>query len=357
MTHAATNRPTDEHFRVLLFPVDGKPEVTWLASRWHIGDQEETDYRYQSFDVMSIPGLDAITMTPIQRNSRLKRNLINTIYICHRDTFLFDGSKPNRSIARVTSTQPGQYHDWRGPILAYGMTSLGIDLEECRDLDMDDFRHIFDYFLSYLYTPATAIQTIRAVRINCLGDQKMCNRPAFESVEILLTDPIFNNHDTSDIASRIGFPILTRRLPPNPVWANNKDSTIFNHVSPFNNRHATLLHLCCDPSPSSELTAGTLGWGFASIQWLNTVGSVLVLRQDTKPLHPLHVEALCRYCRYDIMPLFSHSMGEYAPEQPMKKNAVLAMICRPTFVISWYKLLDEKIKKGDEADAPYPYDA
>lgn len=352
MTHAATNRPTDEHFRVLLFPVDGKPEVTWLASRWHIVDQEKTDYRYQFFDLKSIPGLDAITVSPIQRNSRLKRNLINTIYICHRDTFLIDGSKPNRSVARVTSTKPGQCHDWRGPILAYGMTDLGIDLEECRDLNMDDFRHVFDYFLSYNYTPTTALQTIRAVRINCLGDQKLCNRPAFESVEVLPTDPIFNNHDTSDIANRIGFPILTRRLTPNPAWANNKDNTIFNHGSPFNNQDATFLHLCCDSSAS-----GTLGWGFAFLQWQNNVGSVLVLRQDMKPLHPLHVEALCNYCRYDIMPLFSHSMGEYAPEEPMTKKAVLAMICRPTFVISWYKLLDEKTKKGDKADAPYPYDA
>ncbi|KAL7894328.1 hypothetical protein HDV64DRAFT_127229 [Trichoderma sp. TUCIM 5745] len=357
-SHTASNRPTDEHFRVLLFPVDGKPEITWLASRWHIGDQEdESDDKYQSFDTKSIPGLDALAMASIQRNPRLKRNLINTIYICHRDTFLVDGSKPNQGVARVTSTQPGEYHDWRGPILAYGMIGLGIDQQRCRDLDMDDFRHIFDYFLSYNYKPSTAAQTIMAVRINCLGDQKMCNRPAFESVEIFPTDPVFNNHDTSDIANRIGFPILTRRLPPNPTWANNKDNAIFNHSSPYNNQDATFLHLCCDPSPPSNPTTGSLGWGFASMQWQNNVGSVLVLRQDKKPLHPLHVEALCKYCRYDILPLFSHSMGEYAPEEPMKKNAVLAMICRPTFVISWYKLLEEKTEKGDEADAPYPYDS
>ncbi|PON28887.1 hypothetical protein TGAM01_v201995 [Trichoderma gamsii] len=216
-THVASNRPTDDHFRVLLFPVDGKPEVIWHASEWHIDDQEdEWDYRYQSFETRSILGSDALTkMAPIQRNPRLKRNLLNTIYIGHRDTFLIDGSKPNRSVARATSTQPGQYHDWRGPIFAYGMTGLGIDQQKCRDLDMDDFRHIFDYFLSYSYTPATAAQTIKAVRINCLGDQKMCNKPAFESVEILSTDPIFDNHDMSGIAHRIGLPIFTHGLPPN----------------------------------------------------------------------------------------------------------------------------------------------
>lgn len=349
-THAATDRPTEEHFRVLLFPVDGKPEITWLASKWHIGDQEDgSDYNYQSFDTKSIPGLDALTMAPIQRNPRLKRNLLNTIYICHRDTFLIDGSKPNRSVARVTSTQPGQYHDWRGPIFAHGMIGLGIDQERCRDLDMDDCRHVFDYFLSYNYIPETVTQTIKGVRINCLGDQKMCNRPAFESVEVLCTDPIFNTHDTSGIANRIGLPILTHRLPPNPIWADD-------HSSPFNNQDATFLHKCCDPNATLSSDFGTIGWGFAPMQWQNDVGSVLVVRQDMKPLHPLHVEALCRYCRYDIAPLFAHSIGEYEPEEPMKKEAVLAMICRPTFVISWYKLLDEKMKNGDEADAPYPYD-
>lgn len=93
------------------------------------------------------------------------------------------------------------------------------------------------------------------------------------------------------------------------------------------------------------------------MQWQNDVGSVLVVRQDMKPLHPLHVEALCKYCRHDIAPLFAHSMGEHAPEEPMKKEAVLAMICRPTFGMSWYKLLEEKRNKDDEVDAPYPYDA
>ena len=80
------------------------------------------------------------------------------------------------------------------------------------------------------------------------------------------------------------------------------------------------------------------------------------MRQDKKPLSPLHVEELCKYCRYEIRPLLAHSMGEYAPEEPMSKEAVLAMICRPTFVIYWYKLLDEKHEAGDYTSAPYPYD-
>ncbi|UKZ61284.1 uncharacterized protein TrAtP1_002551 [Trichoderma atroviride] len=356
--HALSKRPTDEHFRVLLFPVDGKPEVIWHASRWIVDDQDdEEDCRFQSFEVDSILGSETFPIrTPIQHNPRLNRNLLNTIQICYRDTFLVDGSKPNRSVARVTSTRPGLYHDWSGPIFACGKIGLGIDQQKCRDLDMEDFRHIFDYFLSYNAIPATAAQTIKAVRINCFGDQKMCNRPAFESVEILSTDPIFNDHDTSEIANRIGFPIFTHRLPPNPVWAEDQDNKIFKNFNPFNNQDATFLHLCCDPNVPFNPAAGTLGWGLASTQWQTYVGSALVVRPDMKPLHPLHVEALCKYCHNDIWPFFSHSLGEYTPEEPMKQEAVLAMICRPTFVISWYKLLDEKRKNGNAVKAPYPYD-
>lgn len=87
------------------------------------------------------------------------------------------------------------------------------------------------------------------------------------------------------------------------------------------------------------------------------MGSTIVVRQDKKPLSTLDIEALCRYCRYEIRPLISHSMGEYDPDEPMTRDAVLAMICRPTFVISWYKLVSENSKEGKNTDAVFPYDA
>jgi len=194
------------------------------------------------------------------------------------------------------------------------------------------------------------------VRINCIGDQEMYSKAHFEGVEIPSTDPIFSKHDTSDIAERIEFPILTRRCPPNPKWVHDQDNKIFKHESPFNNQDASFLHLCCDPEADFDLRTGIFGWGWVSKQWQNKVGSVIVVRQDKKPLSPLHLEALCKYCVDEIRPLLAHSIGEYAPEEPMEKDAVLAMICRPTFVICWYKLLDEKHKKGEDTSAPYPYD-
>jgi hypothetical protein len=49
-------------------------------------------------------------------------------------------------------------------------------------------------------------------------------------------------------------------------------------------------------------------------------------------------------------------MGEYSPEEPMSKDAVLAMISRSTFIIYWHKLVEEKHKKGEDTSVPAPYE-
>lgn len=121
---------------------------------------------------------------------------------------------------------------------------------------------------------------------------------------------------------------------------------IFRSEGPFANQDATYLHVSCDLTSDLESSTEAMIWGYASMQWQYSVGSVIVVRQDKKPLLPLHVEALCKYCRYDIRPFFAHSLGEYDEENPMSEEAVLAVISRSTFVIYWYKLLDEKHQEG-----------
>ena len=351
-------RPSNDHIRAVFFPVDDRnPKFIWLHCEW----RGYGDNKYQHPYVYSLLGPNAIPSDgPVQYNPVLKRNLPDTVYVCSRDTFLIDGSKSNNSVASIIATRPGQYHDWRGPIITYGKKGLGLDQQICKDLDMTDFRHIADFFRWYKYEHSSATQQtdsikISGVRINCLGDQKMLNKPQFEAVEVPSTDAIFSEHDTSDIAERIGLPIWTRRCSPDPRWVTQQGNKTFGGESPFNNQDATFLHLCCDPNSSFDPLMGTSSWGWASMQWQNSVGSTIVVRQDKKPLSPLHVEALCKYCRYEIRPLLGHSQGEYSPEEPMSKNAVLAMISRPTFVIHWYKLLDEKFNRGEYESVPSPY--
>lgn len=365
------SRPSNESFRAILFPVeDKKLKLIWLHCTWRSSDDDK-DGRdtYQNPEVTPFIGPNACERdAPIQYNPVLKRKLSDTIYVCHQDSFLIDGSTANNSVATIMATTAGQKHDWRGPIIAYGRVGLGNDPTICRDLDMNDFRHITDYFLSYNTKPAPAPQQpldtmIKGVKINCVGDQKMFNKPHFEAVEVSSNDLIFSEHDTSDIAQRIGLPIFTRRCSPDPRWTNYQDTRLFGGEIPFNNQDATFLHLCCDPKGLFDHRSGQFGWGFASQQWQNSVGSAIIVRQDRKPLLPLHAEALCRCCRREVGPLFAHSHGEYG-EKPMKRSQVLAMICEAAFIIYWYKLVEEKHekwvreekhKKREGKDGPYPY--
>jgi hypothetical protein len=146
---ASSNRPTPDHYRAVLFDPDKtKPEFIWLLCKW--SQDDEDDDSFQSPETDTIIGLNEKHI-PIQYNSRLKRALPNTLVFAYRDTFLMDGSRPNKSVAAITVTQPSESH-WRGPIVAYARLGQGMEPLACKDFDMVDFRHMVDYFLSYAYT-------------------------------------------------------------------------------------------------------------------------------------------------------------------------------------------------------------
>ncbi|KAI0469470.1 hypothetical protein F4859DRAFT_505436 [Xylaria cf. heliscus] len=355
-----TTRPTQEHFRAILFPVHkNKPEFIWLHCEW----VDIEDEKYQMPNDEPFLNEKGATKYPIQYNLVLGRRLSNTVYVSYRDAFLFDGSAPNDSIKSITGTVPGYHHDWRGPVIGYGKAGPELDPYEYRDVDMEDFRHIADHFITYAtdLTSSTrsmfqeSLTKIKGVKINCLGDRKMFHRPQFEEIELSPRDSIFTEHDTSDVATRIGLPIFTKRCFPHPNWVN-VDCDYFGNHSPYNNQDATFLHLCCDPKAEFSFIQGIWGWGWVPKQWQGLVGSVIVVRQDKKPLSPWHMEGLCRYCRYHVRALLGHSIGEYSPEEPMSRNQVLSMICRPTFYICWSNMVLEKTRNGEVCDVPSPYD-
>ncbi|KAI4948249.1 hypothetical protein J4E91_006244 [Alternaria rosae] len=272
-------RPSVNHYRAVLFDADeAKPRFIWLLCKWLENDEEEEDEEenYQMPITKAIIGDDsASSHAPIQHNSRLDIPLSDTIFVTYRDTFLIDGSRPNKSVASITSTQPGTYTDWRGPIVAYAKVGRRIDPPTCRHFDMVDFRHVTDHFLSHGYTLPKAqvnVARVKGVRINCLGDVKMLKKPHFEAIELPTTDPIFTKHDTSDIADRIGLPILTRRCPPDPKWANKSEGEMFKNSDPADNENAASLHQCLDPKAEFDFTTGSLGWGWRSAPWQNDMG-------------------------------------------------------------------------------------
>ena len=314
------SRPSPDHALAIIFPPSKpNPALFWLHCPW-TDDVEEGYPRHRSPEICELLGDNtSAAFECIQDNPVLNRKLRNSISIWYRDTFLIDGSQPNKSIATNTITTIDLVHDWRGPIIAYGNFGPGLESTECRDLDLVDFRHIVDFF-NTIRSEATVEgqrfygEKVKGVKINCHGDQKVFGAPPFEAVEVPHTHPIFTiyHRDKSEIAKRIGLPILARQYPPNRAWAKEETWGIFGHESPFNNEPATYLHLSCDSAPS---VPNSLGWGWAPQKWQSSVGSVIVAREDKKPLLPLHMEALCRYCQFEIFPLFSHSNGGYAPEK------------------------------------------
>lgn len=117
--------------------------MIWVP--WELHRDEDGQYRLPEFD--SNLGLDEALV--IGRNAMLNRNLSNTLNVYHRDKFLIDGSASNKSISAIIATRPGKQHDWRGPMVAVSKRGPAIDPPEGRDIDIEDLRHISDYFLSY----------------------------------------------------------------------------------------------------------------------------------------------------------------------------------------------------------------
>jgi hypothetical protein len=76
------------------------------------------------------------------------RKMRNTLVFRFRDAFLYDGSKPNKCIQKMTKNR--QFHDWRGPIVV--LKSAGTNLyvnTSYMDIESSDVADLIDYFLFY----------------------------------------------------------------------------------------------------------------------------------------------------------------------------------------------------------------
>ena len=334
-------------------PLKPYPEFIWIFDEWNHDHNAVSQPR---LTIDTILGSRAYHVQ-VGGNDRLKKTHKSILGIAWRENWHMDGSRPNKSVEAILKTQLGGFFPWKGPIIAYSRTK-GDHRQWCRDFDMSDFRTLVDHFLSKsrIDPPPTAragVNQVQGVRINCVGDVELLKRPHFEAVEISAIDPIFNGDSTSDIADRVEFAV-TRRCAPDPTWAESSRER-FNGVNPFDNLDATLLHQCCDPSAKPSYATRSFGWGFSHESWQDKVGSVLVVRLNKQPLLPMHVEALARYCWYEVRPILYHSLGTYAPEESIKKEDALKMICRPMFVIYWGNFVKEK--ECYTTPSPYRYEA
>ncbi len=89
------------------------------------------------------------------------------------------------------------------------------------------------------------------------------------------------------------------------------------------------------------------------------IGTVLVIRDDRRDLHPHHIEALCHYCRDILHPLFVDSMGFERSLSGIKtKGTLLQTVAKEEFESYFIDYCAEKSKTdGSWAGKVSPYDS
>ncbi|KAF2133075.1 hypothetical protein P153DRAFT_284244, partial [Dothidotthia symphoricarpi CBS 119687] len=244
-------------------------------------------------------------------NHALDRGLTHTVFLRYRDTFLVDGSQPNKAINKVCDLDSRYAHEWRGPIVAYGTELLGgmsIDPKQTVDLAPSDLRTIVHFLNVFNCQGSMAdgmqeMRPIAGVRINCGGDVEHGGRLKYEPVTVPAYHRIFEE-PAAPISTRFGFPVTMQRVRGSYNRWNN--GTMADGWLAFCNPAATYIYLGCDPKVRDN-TAGP-SWGFAPMKWQNSVGSVLLMRQDKKTLLPEHAAALSDYCQFHLTDLFQRQI-------------------------------------------------
>ena len=279
---------------------------------------------------------------PIQYNPLRDRDLTNTLMVVCRETFLIDGSSVNRSVVKATQGSPG--HDWRGPILAMKKQGLGIDPRLYLDIDMQDYRDVVDYFISYGASESVEDgdvrqrdenhgrkgRQVRGVKINCKGDQEYFGAAGYTAVDVPAGHPIFSE-PIAPISKLVGMPLHTQQCPPDNAWKPNHNV--------YTNVPATFLHQSTDESSGD-------GWGWAPWKWQNDVGSVLVVRSDCQDVSVQQVEALCHFCQFKMQPLFENAMGGGLVQ--MSRAEVMGHLTPEGFRDYFAEMRVRKIDEGED---------
>jgi hypothetical protein len=146
-------RPTPEHIRAILFPVDEeKPRFVWIQgfSNWWY-DYEET---YGAL----LGNPDHYESGTIEHHFKHRRPLLDnkTIKLHYNATFAIDGSPNSECIKRLNGVKQG--HKWCGSFIAFGYHEVDDDVDDYMDaksmdvtsvdLDTNDLGGVVGFFNS-----------------------------------------------------------------------------------------------------------------------------------------------------------------------------------------------------------------
>lgn len=211
--------------------------------------------------------------------------------------------------------------------MAFGLEGLSTDPSHCEDLDTTDFKFLMDYFSSYgdegvSLHQRSATEKIQGVQINCQGEQEQTGESKFQAVEVPQQHEVFFEGKKSEIAEKIGIPLLAYPLPVRPSW---KDT-----AGKCDNQSAVFLHAQLRSGGNGSDPLAAFGW--ASSFWnMHPLGNVIVVRSDWEPLSSKEIEALCHWCQYELRPWFGRSQGEYGEDEIISEDEVRDKITAEAF--------------------------
>jgi hypothetical protein len=188
---------------------------------------------------------------------------------------------------------------------------------------------------------------VAGVRISCAADRSFSGAAEYTPVGVRPGHIIFFAPDIPRMPELIGTPILVHQIEPVrsqevEAWAADRSEL---QIS-YNNIPVTFLFLNAHPHSSS--------WGWAALKWQQDIGSVIVVRKDSKKITPRQVEALCNYCRYKMQPLFEDSLGGGLVERT--KAEVLSHLTKPKFADFFEKYRADRLNDDPlwaEEKSPY----
>lgn len=218
------------------------------------------------------------------------------------------------------------------------------------DVNATDFRHLVDIYAMRAECFKLGKKNdpkVQGIRINYNGD-RLIGRPPFKVEEdISRGRMIVTNHEKPDIARRIDVPLLTSRVERDSrllyIPIHGVDSR---EEHPYGNKCANVLHIDLDSKLNSRCTPSERvdPSGRGPMRSDLDVGPILVPRQDRKPLHSLHFEAIC-YCLIEVMEDIAQGRCEVYDE--LRYAYVMVKISKESFMKVWCEMLDEK--RGDDS--------
>lgn len=175
---------------------------------------------------------------------------------------------------------------------------------------------------------------IKGVRIKCDGEIGVMGTTRYIAVEVALSDPVFGA-EIATVSQALQLPLRMQKCLPHP--AQKKDGVI----GYYDNQAATFLMRCVDPALEEK-------WSLAPMSWQSCVGSVVVVRDDTKDITPHQVEAISYHSQHELSEQIEDASESGSEKERMK---VAALFEPGKFREFFVRFKAEKVREDPSWDA------